>query len=56
MPSHLDTDPDKVRPDWVRDGGIVGNNNADRLAEIAAKTPPQYERGFCVLQGSKESD
>ncbi len=39
MPSHLDTDDTKVRPQWVRDSDIVGNSKADKLADISAKSP-----------------
>ena len=36
MPSHLDTQPDKEKPDWVTDEHIIGNKQADRLAGISA--------------------
>lgn len=37
MPSHLDTEPDKARPNWVQDKHIAGNCRADELATDAAK-------------------
>jgi len=39
MPSHLDEEEgkDKEKPEWVEDEHIQGNNQADRLAKIAAK-------------------
>ena len=36
IPSHLDTEPEKARPDWVMQHHISGNAQADRLADIAA--------------------
>jgi len=39
MPSHLDEEEgkDKERPEWVEDAHIQGNDQADRLAKIAAR-------------------
>jgi len=36
IPSHLDTEPEKERPEWVTHSHIAGNGQADRLAGIAA--------------------
>ena len=39
MPSHSDDDPDKAskRPEWCTRYHVVGNKQADRLAEVAAR-------------------
>ncbi len=42
MPSHLDIDPTKVRPDCVRDSDILGNDKADKLADLSAKSPLDF--------------
>jgi len=36
IPSHTDTDPTKVSPDWANSFHVAGNNEADKLAEAAA--------------------
>ena len=36
MPSHLKTRPDKKRPEYVTDFDIEANDEADRLADVAA--------------------
>ena len=36
MPSFLDTDQEKEKPDWVVEEDIIGNDQADRLANIGA--------------------
>lgn len=37
IPSHLDTEPTKVRPDWATDDHIAVNVQVDRLATLAAE-------------------
>ena len=39
MPSHTDTDPKKAAkaPDWMRPWHVLGNKEADNLAETAAR-------------------
>ena len=54
MPSHLKTNTKKVRPEYVTDNDIEGNEEADRLADVAA-AKFQIEDRFAIPYLEKSS-